>query len=54
MTPELKMLVIAFAAGYEYGHNDTVEACYSGGDEYAKDVVEEMIKDGTFDRELEL
>ena len=44
-----KLLVEAFASGYEIGHNDTVESCYADakevGEDWLKDASEEWLKD---------
>jgi len=34
----------AFIAGYDYGHNDTVESCYGNYEEKAKEYVEECTR----------
>ena len=44
-----KLLVEAFASGYEIGHNDTVEGCYADaeevGEDWLKDTSEEWLED---------
>ncbi len=50
---ELKIAKLAFAAGYEFGHNDTVEGVYAGADGFADEWVDDAAKDGTFDQVLE-
>jgi hypothetical protein len=53
-----KELAIAYSSGYECGHHDTVEGVFSGcgqseeHDEGALDWLESAIKDGTFERDL--
>ena len=53
-----KDLIIAFSNGYEHGHYDTVEGCFSGNgrpdehDENAEYWLETALKDGTFKRRL--
>lgn len=54
------MLIIAFSTGYENGHHDTVEGCFSGSgdssdhDEMSKDWLEDAVGDGTFSRRLSI
>lgn len=47
ITNKERLLVLAgFAAGYERGHNDTVESCYNDAEECAIDWVNDALEDG--------
>ena len=43
----------AFIRGYETGHNDTVEGCYTDSGEVAIDALHEAKEDGSFQAALE-
>ncbi len=44
---EQQLMSIAYIQGYERGHNDTVESCYTDSEESAKDWLEDpSIEDG--------
>jgi len=53
-------LIIAYSSGYEHGHNDTVEGCFSGNgrpdehDSDAEEWVDLALSDGTFRRGLNI
>jgi hypothetical protein len=54
----VRLLIIAYSAGYEQGHHDTVEGYFCGNgrdsehDEQAAETIDEMLRDGSFDREV--
>lgn len=55
-----RMLIIAYSAGYEAGHHDTVESNYQGytrqedNDWHAKDWLDVAKHDGSLERETKL
>ena len=44
-----KLLVKAFAQGYEAGHDDTVESCYGDAEEVGEDWLNDAIEEGFLD-----
>lgn len=54
----ISLLIIAYASGYEHGHHDTVEGCFSGDghdeahDERAREWLDHALYDATFEREV--
>jgi len=43
---EKVLIVAAYASGYERGHNDTVESCYTDADDCAEDWLKDALDDG--------
>ena len=52
---EIKKLIIAgYMQGYEAGHNDTVESCYTDAQESGKDWLADAEQDGGLDYTVSL
>ena len=42
---ERKLIIVGYMSGYEQGHNDTVESCYTDAEESGKDWLNDALED---------
>ena len=49
-----KLIIAGFMQGYEVGHNDTVESCYTDAHERGRDWLDDAEKDGSLEYALTL